>query len=860
MQGIEGREVVVGELMVKQCVEEVVEMVNKGAEHHPYAFHVSGPRNISSPNWRELISSSWKDGNYRRTVIACFIQARDGSIFGAVLEWDRSAALSDFILMRPSGAPRAVLALRGTLLKSPTIRRDIEDDLRFLAWESLKSSVRFSTVLEALKLIVEEYGITNVCIAGHSLGAGFALQVGKTPAKQGVFVETHLFNPPSVSLAMSLRSIGEKASFAWKRFKSILPSSAESQTNYEEKPAILAKMCGKWVPHLYVNNSDYICCYYNEPAGNPNVHAKAADDSNKENTNPSRGQAAAKLFVMSKGKQKFLEAHRLREIVYSGNPPVIREETLSCLSNAAFEFASPPKDFNGIDRNLIECRAFEILERVRNVRKLALEGLYIEFLTRHQELLACLPTSCATVKHLKLDLYPDKKPVEVARSVVILSARKSQSGSYSGILRQICFLLPGSSSVALRNELSSILENFFLKRVDATLNWIKCFPVHSSKHKVSITECLSPHYEFMLHSVYHNVQKLRIHGFSTIYDAELSGDLFTCISLTSLTLEKLGLDLPRTVGFPLLKTLKIDDVYIPCENSINKLFSNCPVLENLAIRRCSFLICYCREPLNIFLPSLKRLSLLFVHYHKKTNISAPNLKQFACLGLPPDISLETLLSLRTASFTWSVTSSDQRASYIHSAHKIVAGLHNATELCLYNFYIEVRFNSFSSHVTFGNNGFHNENLYEISAQALTSRDPVCLPTYSTLKHLHLHLLPIENQVQAVIALLKRTPNLQTLGIYVLELYSVHTLDHLKLLKIESFQGTESEFRLLRHLFENGNAIERMNICYSKEVTEAGRTDFSEKLMKLARVSTSRDITGGDDSYKPHLHAFKWLTF
>ncbi|KAF9610435.1 hypothetical protein IFM89_022346 [Coptis chinensis] len=101
--------------------------------------------------------------------------------------------------MRPSGTPRAVLALRGMLLKSPTIRRDIEDDLRFLAWESLKSSVRFSTTLEALKLIVEKYGSTNVCIAGHSLGAGFALQVGKTLAKQGLFVETHLSNPPSVT-------------------------------------------------------------------------------------------------------------------------------------------------------------------------------------------------------------------------------------------------------------------------------------------------------------------------------------------------------------------------------------------------------------------------------------------------------------------------------------------------------------------------------------------------------------------------------------------------------------------------------------------------------------------------------------
>ncbi|VVA29030.1 PREDICTED: GDSL esterase/lipase, partial [Prunus dulcis] len=154
-----------------------------------------------------------KDGNYKPTVIACFIQAiyflelnrqenrddanalaskwwipfkyklsktlideRDGSIFGAILEWDRSAALADFVLIRPSGAPKAVL---GTLLKGPTMRRDIEDDLRFLAWESSKGSVKFKAAMEALKSVAERYGSTNVCIAGHSLGAGFALQVRK---------------------------------------------------------------------------------------------------------------------------------------------------------------------------------------------------------------------------------------------------------------------------------------------------------------------------------------------------------------------------------------------------------------------------------------------------------------------------------------------------------------------------------------------------------------------------------------------------------------------------------------------------------------------------------------------------------
>ncbi|CAN1351822.1 GDSL esterase/lipase At4g10955 [Linum perenne] len=192
------------------------------AEAHRYAFHVAGPRNVASLNWRDLVSSSWRDSNYKRTVLACFIQAvylleldrqenrtpnnalaptwwtrfkyrltrtlideRDGSIFGAILEWDRSAAVSDMIFVRPSGAPRAVLALRGTLLKGPTMRRDIEDDLRFLAWESLKGSIRFNVAMEALRSVAERYGGSNVCVAGHSLGAGFALQVGKALAKEG---------------------------------------------------------------------------------------------------------------------------------------------------------------------------------------------------------------------------------------------------------------------------------------------------------------------------------------------------------------------------------------------------------------------------------------------------------------------------------------------------------------------------------------------------------------------------------------------------------------------------------------------------------------------------------------------------
>ncbi|XP_024989454.1 GDSL esterase/lipase At4g10955 [Cynara cardunculus var. scolymus] len=321
--------------------------------HHPYAFHVSGPRKVSVPNWRDLINSSWKDGNYKRTVIACFIQAvylleldrqekrteenalapkwfipfkyklsrtlideRDGSIYGAILEWDRSAALSDFILIRPSGAPRAVLALRGTLLKGPTLRRDIEDDLRFLAWESLKGSVRFNGALEALKSLADAYGSHNVAVAGHSLGAGFALQIGKALAKNGLFIETHLFNPPSVSLAMSLKNVGEKAVVVWQKVKSMLPSNAVTATDTDTNTGVASNNVvafNKWVPHLYVNNSDYICCYYTDPAGGGESGGAASEKENVRPLSAANGQVAAKLFVLSKGKQKFMEAHGLEQ-------------------------------------------------------------------------------------------------------------------------------------------------------------------------------------------------------------------------------------------------------------------------------------------------------------------------------------------------------------------------------------------------------------------------------------------------------------------------------------------------------------------------------------------------------------------
>ncbi|CAL4974849.1 unnamed protein product [Urochloa decumbens] len=333
---------------------------------NPFDFQVYGPRHLSSPSWWDLLRSSWKDPNYRRMVIACFIQGvylleldrqenrdertglapqwwrhfsyrlaqslvdeRDGSIYGAVLEWDGRALLAGYApqLLRPAGAPAAVVALRGTLLSGATFRRDVTDDLRFLAWDSLKGSVRFAGALAALRAAARRHGGARaVCVGGHSLGAGFALQVGKALAKEGVFVECHVFNPPSVSLATSLRGFADTAGEMWGRVRSWLPAYAgggggEAAKAAAPAPAKLERAgTAKWMPHLYINTNDYICCYYTDAAaGTATVTATGGGGggtSGKTVAGDMGGGGTAgkaRMVLVSKGPTKFLDAHGLQQ-------------------------------------------------------------------------------------------------------------------------------------------------------------------------------------------------------------------------------------------------------------------------------------------------------------------------------------------------------------------------------------------------------------------------------------------------------------------------------------------------------------------------------------------------------------------
>jgi hypothetical protein len=147
----------------------------------------------------------WKPFQYR--LAHELVDERDGSVFGAIFERDHPHH------QPPSGAPSAVIAFRGTLLRAPTIRRDVEDELRLLAWNSLSGSARLSRAVQALRAAVDRFGPENVCVCGHSLGAGFARQVLRTLMssprhhQQTSSLEFHLFNAPYLSLPKGVRCV-----------------------------------------------------------------------------------------------------------------------------------------------------------------------------------------------------------------------------------------------------------------------------------------------------------------------------------------------------------------------------------------------------------------------------------------------------------------------------------------------------------------------------------------------------------------------------------------------------------------------------------------------------------------------------
>ncbi|XP_026438613.1 GDSL esterase/lipase At4g10955-like isoform X1 [Papaver somniferum] len=251
-------------------------------------FTLSGPSHLTTVNWN--------DERYRRSTMASLVKGvyvlkddhrqhrqgsealaplwwesfhfkllhgltddEDSSIFGAVYEYKPKS--NNYLgLIR---APKYVIAFRGTSKNKDTVLEDMSCNMNILL-NNLHSTPRFAKAMKVVRKMVSENGASNIWLAGHSLGAAMAMGTGKTMAKEGVFLEAYLFNPPFI--AAPIEPIGNRLV----RYGLLVACTTITvgltvflQSNQEmQQSEDLFTSLSPWIPNLFLHPDDTICSGY----------------------------------------------------------------------------------------------------------------------------------------------------------------------------------------------------------------------------------------------------------------------------------------------------------------------------------------------------------------------------------------------------------------------------------------------------------------------------------------------------------------------------------------------------------------------------------------------------------------------
>lgn len=216
---------------------------------------------------KALAPAWWENFGFRLINVL-----KDNLIIGAIYE--NRTPLGE---PRHPLAPHYVVAFRGTMTCHLMSVMDLYLDLRVII-NTLRESKRFRQGKEVVQGLVATIdkgtgggcsahavgGSCGVWLAGHSLGASLALQIGRDMmTEKGYRLPAFLFNPPQVSLAPVTGMLPTKVKtpiyFVSYMLKRGLSKVRKSYTERMEK---LFEQLSPWVPELYVHEKDLICNGY----------------------------------------------------------------------------------------------------------------------------------------------------------------------------------------------------------------------------------------------------------------------------------------------------------------------------------------------------------------------------------------------------------------------------------------------------------------------------------------------------------------------------------------------------------------------------------------------------------------------
>jgi hypothetical protein len=221
----------------------------------------------------EALAPAWWESFHFRLVEVLkddsFKHKGDKFIFGAI--YKNVAPLA-----RHTSAPQYVIAFRGTMLRHPKAIQDIYLDVKIVI-NCLSGSNRSQRAHAAVvATIAKEKAGRESCaappsepttcavwLAGHSLGASLALEVGRAMMEeQGLSLPTFLFNPPQVSSAPVINMLHptEVAKTDLYAMSHFLKAGLGLILNpHQKRMEKLFERLSPWAPNLYVHEKDVIC-------------------------------------------------------------------------------------------------------------------------------------------------------------------------------------------------------------------------------------------------------------------------------------------------------------------------------------------------------------------------------------------------------------------------------------------------------------------------------------------------------------------------------------------------------------------------------------------------------------------------
>ncbi|OIS96195.1 PREDICTED: GDSL esterase/lipase At4g10955-like [Nicotiana attenuata] len=224
-----------------------------------------GPKALAPP-W-------WEFFHFR--LIQVLVDNEDQSYFGAIFEYKYpnshfnypyySAHNHNQNQNQYQNPPKYVIAFRGTIAKKDSRSQDYKLDFKVIR-SNLHNSSRFHIALQAVQSIVQNYGASDIWLAGHSLGSAIALTIARDMViKIGIHLGTYLFNPPFASLPIEKiknEKVKHGIRFAHSVVKAGLAAAVKSQRPEPPHKSDDFTILSAWVPYLFVNPSDPICSEY----------------------------------------------------------------------------------------------------------------------------------------------------------------------------------------------------------------------------------------------------------------------------------------------------------------------------------------------------------------------------------------------------------------------------------------------------------------------------------------------------------------------------------------------------------------------------------------------------------------------